>query len=373
MVEAPQDPSSLRPADDIQRILISTTSRFTGVYESDGVRLDHAWMPLRGAYHVWDEGPTSRSTYVLSFRTPPSPEPKAGVVIPDWSPTGDFIAALLSVLFGKRIEAHGSLENCGSFGMPDVSAFSTTCLPGVPHNTHKPRADVPLPLTLGEVRRMEDLWNIEHHDDAATFFFTACRFYQRALVAADRDPEIAYLHLITAGEILSQAWLPKSDERLLDDDLEAAMSQVTIALNDRGKLARTLRNRLFEVKRRFVATFEALVDAPFFERGEAEDLHSRLSRDKFAATMGAAYAVRSLNVHSGQSIGAWMRPFAGLNEVQIGRPVVRNPELANALADAPTLIGLERVTRYALLRYAQMRLGVDLDIPAEEPAAVGES
>jgi hypothetical protein len=43
--------------------------------------------------------------------------------------------------------------------------------------------------------------------------------------------------------------------------------------------------------------------------------------------------------------------------------------LARALAEAPTLVGLERVTRYALLKFAEARLDIDLAIAA--PAVEG--
>lgn len=59
----------------------------------------------------------------------------------------------------------------------------------------------------------------------------------------------------------------------------------------------------------------------------------------------------------------------GNNEIQLGRPVVADKDVARALAAAPTLIGLERVTRYALLRFAERRLELDLVIAA--PAAEG--
>jgi hypothetical protein len=34
---------SLKPAETVERILISSTSRFIAEYESDGVVITHAW------------------------------------------------------------------------------------------------------------------------------------------------------------------------------------------------------------------------------------------------------------------------------------------------------------------------------------------
>jgi hypothetical protein len=365
------DVPDLKPRDDVQRVLLSTTSRFYGVYESDDVRIDHAWPGFGsdGAHHRWTDGPTSRSTYVLSFHAP-GPERRPGVAMPEYSGAGDFAASTLGVLFGKRIEAHGALENCGMFRMPDVAVFATTCFPGLPHNTHQVRADIPIPLNLVEGRRLAGLWNDEDLEDKAAFagFTAAARFYQRALVAADRDPEIAYLHLITAGEVLSQTFLPKDDDRLLDDVLEADLARVTAALDDGGAVVRNLRRRLFEVKRRYVTTFADLVDDAFFDRREATETWSAFRKADFRAAMGAAYDLRSHNLHRGELVGHWMRSMHGNNEIQLGRPVVADQGMARVLAEAPTLIGLERVTRYALLRFAEARLGVDLTIAPPEDA-----
>lgn len=362
MARAEGSQSLLQPPENVQRILLSTTSRFVGAFETEEARIDHAWPGFHSdAHHRWQDGPTSRSTYVLSFLAD-GPEHRVGTVVPDYSAAGDFVASLLSVLFGKRVESHGSLENCGAFGMPDVSAFSTTSIPHLPHNAHKPRADFGMPLNLVEVARLKPLWSDVGADKAlANGFSTAARFYQRGLISADRDPEIAYLHMITAAEVLAQLHLPKSDDRLLDDELEAELARMTEALKDKGRLARMLRKRLFEVKRRFVTTFVDLVDDDFFDRREAAEPFAALQRTTFAAAIGAAYDLRSLNVHQGRSTGRWMRLGGHLNEIQLGRPIVDEKDLAKALADAPTLVGLERVTRYALLRFAQSRLSVNLD------------
>lgn len=344
----------LKPHEDVQRALLSTTSRLYGMYEGDDVRIDHAWpgVGADNAMHRWSEGPTSRSTYVLSFYAPGS---GARGPVPEYEGAGEFAAATLSVLYGKRVETHGALENCGFFRMPDVSAFATVCHQGLPNNTHVVRADIGIPLNLVEARRLTTVWS-DGIEESADFlaFSSAARFYQRALIAADTDPEVAYLHLITAGEILAQDYIPKSDDQLLDAELEADLGRITQALADGGQLARMLRKRLFEVKRRYVAMFNGLVDRAFFDRREATEAYAALRPMDFAEVMGAAYDLRSQNVHRGEVVGHWLRSLHGRNEIQLGRPVVPEKELAKALARAPTWIGLERVTRYVLLRSGQV-------------------
>lgn len=49
-----------------------------------------------------------------------------------------------------------------------------------------------------------------------------------------------------------------------------------------------------------------------------------------------------------------------INDVQGGQPVVEDKDVQKMLARVPTIMGLERATRYMILRFAQTRLGLDL-------------
>ncbi|MGH1557383.1 hypothetical protein ACRAWD_05255 [Caulobacter segnis] len=46
-------------------------------------------------------------------------EKAPGVVVPQYAGYGEMFAAGMSVLFGKRFDAHGSLQNDGIFNLPD--------------------------------------------------------------------------------------------------------------------------------------------------------------------------------------------------------------------------------------------------------------
>jgi hypothetical protein len=103
----------LRPVDTAQKLLISTTSHFVGVFEGDGVMLALAWPGYaRQSMIRWQEGPLSRSAFVFAFETQPI-QRLPGTLIPDCSPFGDVICSYLAVLYGKRFDSHGALENQG--------------------------------------------------------------------------------------------------------------------------------------------------------------------------------------------------------------------------------------------------------------------
>ncbi|PVM82064.1 hypothetical protein DDF67_23930 [Caulobacter endophyticus] len=355
---------ALRPAETIQRVMISTTSYFVGEFCTDDTLISHAWPrsgDRRANMHFFEDSPLSRCAFVISFETPP-PVKQVGAAVPQYAPTADFYAAAMSVLYGKRFDAHGSLENSGSFNVPSMEAYTSFCDPLLPHNTKRPRVDLGFPLSLEHVERVYRIFDTVEETPAHDAFHAAGRFYARALRAAESDPESAYLHLITAAELISNAHLP-AGERLLDDELESDVQRIAGALPDGAKVASRLRRRLFEVKRRFVQTFLDFIDDDFFNRSESEDPIWGLKRDQFRVAISAAYDLRSQYVHSGATFGNWVEATRRLHERQVGRPVVRDPAMSRILFDAPTLIGLERLTRYMILKFAQAHLKMDLTIP----------
>jgi Apea-like HEPN len=346
---------SLRPHEHVHKILLSTTSRLTGEWQTEGVLMAQAFAGMRDRY-AWikmDEGPLSRSAYVLSFFAR-RPESLPEFIIPTYDHVGEQICSFLSVLFGKRFDDHGALEHAGFFSLPDVGLFSGMCLPSLPQNSHLPRADYPVALELSETYRLEPiLFCKESKGRQANTFQGASKFYWRALQTAETDVEIAYLHLVTAGEILANGhdFEPAS---LMDSKVKEALRSVEVGMADGPRIVALLGSRMRQIKLRFVSAICDLIDDPFFERGEAKSALSRISKSSFKRRIGAAYDLRSKYLHTGMSFGTWVAPRGnGNEEVQGGKPVVCDKRFARALEMSPTYVGLERVLRYALLRYGE--------------------
>lgn len=110
---------ALRPFDTTQKILVSTTSHIIGHYERDGILLTLAWPYSESRL---PDGRTSRSAFIIAFETEPIAK-LPGVVVPDYSYVGETVCSYLSALFGKRFDSHGSVENSGSFYVPDLRQF----------------------------------------------------------------------------------------------------------------------------------------------------------------------------------------------------------------------------------------------------------
>jgi|SRR5579884_3883757 len=186
-------PWMIRPAETIQKLLLSTPTNFTGEYESDDFRVSLAWPGYanRSRQARFQNSPLGREFLVISFTTEPT-EKRPGIVIPNYEPTGEFVAAMMAVLFGKRFDSHGALEMTGHFYVPDLSSTAEPCEPKIPFHGQRPRADYGIPFQLSELARFRTIIE-ERAEDPSVFnaFYTAALFYARALRAAVLNPEVA--------------------------------------------------------------------------------------------------------------------------------------------------------------------------------------
>lgn len=351
------DEPQIKPHPDVQKLLVSTTSRFIGQLDLDAIFMGHASHGF-GAGQAWariGESPVSRSAFVLSFRTPPQDKAAPGMVVPSFEHFGEMVCAYLSVLFGKRFDFHGSLESSGYFGLPELSQYMSLCRPWLPQNSHAERSDHPVPLNLEEARRILPLLNGTAERSEENAFRAASKFYLQALQTVEHDPEGAYLALITAGEILANAVDIDVDD-LRPQQVSDALRRVAAELEGGEQIARMLGGQMRQIKRRFAAALRCLVDERFFAGPVAERSFDALQSTEFEERIAAAYDLRSRYVHGGASFGGWIAPRGKDNaEIQVGKPIVEDKEFGKILAKAPTYIGLERTIRYALLSFALAR------------------
>lgn len=352
----------LRPSETIQKLLISTTSRLLGEFDSERLLVTHAWHSFHDHRKkiAYAEGPLSRSPYVVAFETPTYSK-EAGSMLPDYTGVGDIICVYLSILYGKRFDSHGLIEGGGFFQVPDYSMFQTITQSGIPQNSHSPRCDVAIPLNLVEISRIEPLIHSEQDERFIRFLQAAGRFYLQALQHFEERPDVAYLNLITAGEVLSNYYDYDKDE-LLDAQAKDILYKISSASDGGEKLAKQIKGRLYQVKRRFVKAINDLLKEQFFSTSESVVDAVALKKEDIGERLSAAYDLRSRHVHSGIPFGKWMSMGlgGGVCEIQYGTPVVGDKEFEKILAKAPTYYGLERIIRYCLLRFIHTH-GISID------------
>jgi hypothetical protein len=187
---------------------------------------------------------------------------------------------------------------------------------------------------------------------AAQIFFAAARFYSRALQMLEFEPEFAYLDLVTCGEILANHYDYQSSD-LHDPEVVDLLQRISQQMPDGEKVARQVGSRLRMIKRRFVRMVANLVSEVFFDGSESSEEFGRLKPEGFSERVGAAYDLRSKYVHTGVNFGQWVLPIGRLmNEVQVGQPLLSDPKLSKIIGLAPSVLGMERIMRFCLLRFA---------------------
>ncbi len=360
---------TLRPEEGITKLLLSTPSRFTGEYGCDGLLFTHAWPsgPRQAQGNLGlTENPMSCNYFVLALETPPHDRTKT-IVVPNYTPTGDVIAIYLSILFGKRFDNHGRIESNGEFYLPHIDHGMAPCNASLPFNSHKPRCDLELPLNLSEMGRITRLLSDKQLDvKFLQILRSAGRFYLHALQEAEADPEVAFLDLITCGEILSNFW-PYEQDDLLEATLKNDLARVSSEIEGGEAIASRIRRHLYYVKRKFTAAVLRLLSSTFFEHTEATQQFCALKAEDIGTRIKAAYDLRSRYVHTGLDFGNWVfRDSAYLEEIRTGEPVVDDKDLRKLLVRSPMLCGLERIMRFCLLRFIHLNgCGIDPSLDGE--------
>lgn len=343
------------PSETIQKIQLFARGHFVGEYIDNDCRFAHAW-PKFGSqkFEKFNISQYERACVIVFTFETVAYEKGPGVIVPDYSGYGDIASVLLTLLYGKLIENCGSLENDGMFCVPDLSLSHFDFDDKLPFQSSKPRDNFPIPLNFVEIKRIIPLLNPEAPLDSKfiTAFYTASKFYKQALSEFSRDPEIAYLHLITACEVVSNFYDYTWD--IIADD--HAKSIVECLVNEGSKkaarIASFIKVRTLGIKRKFTKCIVDEIDDAFYVTSPQL---GGFTKANFEPSIKAAYDLRSKYVHTGIGFGKWiMRPMAGqFIDVSVGSPVVADDEMRRILAKAPSFFGLERVVRVLLFRFAE--------------------
>lgn len=344
----------MRPQQNVTRCLLATPARIVGELEEADLLICHAWPELwapnaRGTAHL--DGPTHRTFLIVSVEVEQQPDTVHPGQVENYHWLGDYFAVCLGVYFGKRFDHLGLIESQGFFCLPSLSAFRDLGMFALGPYNSKPRVDLEIPLNLSNAAIISKLLHIKCGVQQTRTFFTAGSFYMRSLQMIEDHPELAYLDLISAGEVLSN-YYEFTDERLFDAEMLKLLKDIRSTLPDGDKKANILKARMYQVKKRFRLALTDLLPANFFEKTEASQAFGALSAAEIDKSIASAYDLRSRYVHTGQRFGVWTRAQEHLSaEKQIGTPVVNDKELEKLLVSAPTFLGLERIIRSCLLRF----------------------
>ena len=347
--EARDEP--IRPRAEIHRALLHTPCPLRGGYgggdAAASLTLDIAWPQDRDSVRELNH-------FVLSLARASEREMGDLRVREPWDWLAVHCANLMSLAYGKRVELLGMISSGGTFSVTRAAGADY----GVPHHpfiSNRPRVDrAPCPPgprdTFNLAAADTILWVLEELENESVWpLLTATDFYAHALRTYRSDPDSAYLSLVTAGEILADAEQPDPEPFFGEQAREFLEALQTAKVDEKWQTY--ARKNLFASTARFVGVLRTALDDEFFERTEAhtDTPPFRITKDKIDKALRATYGVRSLLSHAGIRISNWLHADQ-FYEVPIGRPVMSDQRAAKALESCLTILGLERVVRYALLR-----------------------
>ena len=366
MIESGPDKMSLAPDPHVNRSLLSTPSRLIGQLETRDMRLQIVFPTSRVAVQTtFKTGPHSRNYFLLSVRVPDDPSEAFAVpmttlldgeVIYHYDVVGKMLTDLAAIWFGKRFDCHGVVLSDSIPHMPDLSSISPSSHFKLGPYNHEPRSDLGIELNLEELRPILGFLYKRQPERELAAFWAATRFYARALRAYETDPEVAFFHFVVSLEVIaSQLEVPSED--LYDEQTQSDLKAIEQKLGT--KVAARIRSRLYQLRRRVVYAAKHLLNEAFFEGSQAKPPY-RLTRDRLETCVKAVYDLRSRYAHGGAQFGIWFEHQVGgtTTEVQVGHPVLPDSqkELERILADIPTFVGLERLVRFLILRFANLNI-----------------
>lgn len=346
----------LYPDKHLHKYLISTPAHMVGEYSTDDILITHAWPDLMSPSQrssLMIESPVYRTYFAVVVRIENQDEKDSNKmkVFPNYHPYGDFISVCLSILFGKRFDHHGMMETHGFFCLPANIQQLPIGKPYWGPFNQKPRKDLSIELNLEKVGLISPLFIQKENKEAINIFYTAGLFYLRSLQIFEDQPEIAFVDLVTAGEVLSN-FLISSDDAVLDDTIKKLLAEISKYLPDPEKAINIIKSRLFQVSRKYTLTLSNYLNDNFFTETESTNEHCALKKDLIEKRIKASYDLRSRYVHTGLKFGTWMTSLNHIGaEIMIGEPLVEDKEYQKLLMLSPTYLGLERILRYSLLTF----------------------
>lgn len=341
------------PRKDITKFLISTPARFSGVCTSENYYLvtahdNHRKIP----YSARTDERIFRQYLELAVETPE--HDGKSIIIPDYTHISDNFCIALSVLFGKRFDSHGLLQQHGRGYVPVVDGANEIYNKNLCFNSLNPRSNYGISLELSNFKKIQKVVfeQEESLKSAQETFLYAGRFYIQALRQVEGSPEIAFLSLITVGEILS-SYFKYPIEDLIDENTTKLLRELREIEGFGKKLAKKVEAKLYGISEAFCKYLLECLDDDFFKRPEAKNSYEQLKKEDIKQRLKAAYNMRSQFVHAGKFQSNWMsvNHLNNNEEIVHGSPVIGDKDTEKMIKRSPTFVGMERIMRYALIMF----------------------
>jgi hypothetical protein len=262
---------------------------------------------------------------------------------------GEEVSALLGALYGKLVLNFGHVQAGRLLTVPSIEQRSFHKFDKPPFND-QPRKPNGFEPNLAEAGLLLAKYTtISTVDDCLALLVRAADLYRLALETYDDRPEVSFAMLISTLEVLT-GLRGYSEEELYDECLLRDVRAIQESCPEGHQIARRVRARLYQVKRKVAALVRTTIPETFFQERETTQPWGFINdRTELVERVRAAYDVRSRLLHTGNRSGLWYieHDYQG-EEYGLGTPVLDDRPLVKLLCRSVNLVGLERITSTVL-------------------------
>lgn len=276
------------------------------------------------------------------------------ILIPQYDPLVSYFSSLTSLVFGKKVKligitSQGRVEYLPVFD--DVYEFHNV---NAPINSSKPRVDFLVAMNIESFSIVDDFFDAilnSAKKKEIENYFRFLTMYSQALVVFESMPEVSFLSLICCSELfkqISRTGSDKSAERLVEDG--EAILQNMREMNCDEDYIRKVQNRFSSISAALNEKIMSYLDDDFFTRTESLERQKRLTPENASEAIKRAYGLRSKYVHAGSDSGLGLMSSVAGGVVEVWGDLIRNGKEDKSVSASLSLVGLERVVRYCLLK-----------------------
>lgn len=340
----------------IHRFIMSSPSNIVGEYKSDNLKVSIIFNRKKSLLEK------TQHFYNVTFRTKNLYFGDEYLkIFPDYSYTCDFICMCVSILYGKVIYNHGLVESNNIFYQPDMTTHLFTDYDDYIYSDIA-RSDLDIRLNLENIKLIEPIIMTNNVNSQILIpFMNAARFYWRALHNLEKEPELAFIDLVSCGESLTSGYTFDKEELIKHDTELCSILEIIdneeISIKTKKKICNFMKNRLYQVKRKYILTIMKSLNDNFFDVNETKDNFGlgKIIKENIEKNISATYDLRSKYVHEGLNLGEHIKELSSWkNEVYLS--ALESKEFKNTF----TLHGLERVMRYCLLMYIHNQMKINI-------------
>lgn len=258
------------------------------------------------------------------------------------------IVNFLSLIYGKVFFPHGLLQLNDERYLPFFDAYNLINYLEHPCFNSNPRIDFTLENRIDSCRqdfiRFINLLN--NYSPKLEAFIRALNFYGKALREYDDNQVTSFILFVSSIEALLNH-VKFNDDELKDNDLESLYQRIRTLVEDNKeaeKIIRIIEQRMFRIKRKFLALCNRYVDEHFFGRHDIGVEKEFQNKEGFESCLKAMYEARSVYLHTGVDLDSSLKIFSHtLTEKMIAVPVNRRKKISEIYSNMPTLLFTERV------------------------------